>query len=346
MPCDLAIPFVAASDSTGLAQLGADHALVGASDALKYVMYRVEQVAPTTATVLLLGETGTGKELVARAIHQRSTRRHRRLVVVDCGAMPSALMESELFGRERGAYTGAHASQAGRFEVANGGTVFLDEVGELSLELQPKLLRVLQEGQIERLGSARTAKVDVRVVAATNRNLADEVRRERFRRDLYYRLNVFPITLPALRDRRDDLPLLVRHFCGRLGRELGKPIARIAPGTFQALERYGWPGNIRELENVLQQAIILSRDGILDLSNFVGEPIDNDPPSRSRDGVRPLIDVERDHVRLVLQSTAWRIDGTGGAAHLLGLRPSTLRSRLRKLGIERPARETGIRGGN
>ncbi len=327
-----------------LEPLGADHPLIGASDALKYVMHRVEQVAPTMATVLLLGETGTGKELVARAIHQRSARRHRSLVVVDCGAMPSALMESELFGRERGAYTGAHASQAGRFEVAYGGTVFLDEVGELPLELQPKLLRVLQEGQIERLGSARMAKVDVRVVAATNRNLAEEVRRERFRRDLYYRLNVFPITLPALRDRREDLPALVRHFCGRLGRELGKPIGRIAPGTLQALERYGWPGNIRELESVLQQAIILSRDGILDLSNFVGEPIDPDPPARSRDKLRPLIDVERDHVRLVLQSTAWRIDGTGGSAHLLGLRPSTLRSRMRKLGIERPPRVDVIRG--
>jgi transcriptional regulator with GAF, ATPase, and Fis domain len=317
---------------------GTSHAIVGASDALKYVMHRVDQVAPTNATVLLLGETGTGKELVARAIHQRSTRRHRNFVVVDCGALPSSLIESELFGRERGAFTGAHSSQAGRFELASGGTVFLDEIGELPLELQPKLLRVLQEGQVERLGSARTARVDVRIVAATNRNLTEEVRCGRFRRDLFYRLNVFPITLPALRDRRDDLPALVRHFSERLGRELGKSIEGMAPGTLPALERYDWPGNIRELENVLQQAIILSHDGILDLASFIGEALDGDTVPRVGDRSRSLIDVERDHIRLVLEKVAWRIEGVAGAAESLGLRPSTLRTRMHKLGIQRPPR--------
>jgi len=338
MTRDSAIPYPTPSTEvpSAVQQLGPDHVIVGGSDALRYVMYRVEQVAPTNATVLLLGETGTGKELVARAIHQSSPRRHRSFIVVDCGALPSTLIESELFGRERGAFTGAHTSQAGRFELANGGTVFLDEIGELPLELQPKILRVLQEGQVERLGGARMAKVDVRIVTATNRNLAEEVRCGRFRRDLFYRLNVFPITLPTLRQRRDDLPVLVRYLSDRLGRELGKPIVHITPGTLQALERYDWPGNIRELENVLQQAIILSRDGILDLSDFVGEPMDLDSSSRATDGSRSLIDVERDHIQLVLETVGWRIEGVAGAAQVLGLRPSTLRTRMRKLGIQRP----------
>ena len=215
---------------------GSVGAMVGTSIAWQSVMHRVELVASTSATVLLLGETGTGKELLARSIHERSARRARNMVVVDCGALPSSLIESELFGRERGAFTGAHTAQAGRFEMANGGTVFLDEIGELPLELQPKLLRVLQEGQVERLGGMRTTRVDIRIIAATNRNLAEEVRRGRFRSDLFYRLNVFPITVPPLRDRRDDLPALVRHLADRLGRELGRPIERITPGS---LERAG-----------------------------------------------------------------------------------------------------------
>jgi transcriptional regulator with GAF, ATPase, and Fis domain len=321
-----------------------EDALVGASDALKYVIHRVAQVAPTNATVLLLGETGTGKEVVARAIHQRSARRHRSFVVVDSGALPPSLIESELFGRERGAFTGAHTSQAGRFELAAGGTVFLDEIGELPLELQPKLLRVLQEGEVERLGSTRKAHVDVRIIAATNRNLSEEVRRGRFRRDLYYRLNVFPITLPALRDRREDLPDLVRYLAERLGRHLGCPIDRITPGTWAALERYDWPGNIRELENVIQQALILSRNGILDLADYVGDPSLAAPAARARDGSRALIDVERDHITLVLESTGWRIEGASGAAQILQLRPSTLRTRMRKLGIVRPSRSGGSAG--
>jgi transcriptional regulator with GAF, ATPase, and Fis domain len=314
---------------------------VGTSDALKSAKHRVELVAPTGATVLLLGETGTGKELVARSIHQKSPRRQRNFVVVDCGALPSSLIESELFGRERGAFTGAFTSQPGRFEAANGGTIFLDEVGELSLELQPKLLRVLQEGQVERLGGAQTVQVDVRIIAATNRNLAEDVRRGRFRQDLFYRLNVFPITLPALRQRRGDLPLLVRHLSEKLGRELGRPVRQLADGSLQALGRHDWPGNIRELENVLQQAIILSRDGVLDLRDFIGDRIDAPEASLAAgDSLRPLVEVERDHMRYVLGRTDWRIEGPVGAARLLGVNPSTLRSKMAKLGIDRPPQAT------
>src|SRR5262245_17490202 len=291
-----ALPLPQASVYDGLESTSPDRTIVGNSHVLKYVMYRVEQVAATSATVLLLGETGTGKELVARAIHNQSPRRNKKFVVVNCGALPATLIESELFGHERGAFTGAHASQAGRFEVANGGTIFLDEIGELPLELQPKLLRVLQEGVVERVGSPHPVRVDVRIVAATNRNLADEVRAGRFRRDLYYRLNVFPITLPALRERRDDLPALVRHLAERLGRKLGRPVGRIAAGSLQALERHHWPGNVRELENVLQQAIILSRDGVLDLSSFAAENIEAiGGPQVDSGHVRPMIDAERDH---------------------------------------------------
>jgi transcriptional regulator with GAF, ATPase, and Fis domain len=316
-----------------------DRTIVGTSDVLKYVMYRVEQVASTSATALLLGETGTGKELIARAIHHESPRRHKKFVVVNCGALPPTLIESELFGRERGAFTGAHTSQAGRFELADGGTIFLDEIGELPLELQPKLLRVLQEGQVERLGGTRTVRTDVRVIAATNRNLVDDVRSGRFRQDLFYRLNVFPITLPALRERREDLPALLHHFCDRLGRQLGKKIERITPGSLQALESYDWPGNIRELENVIQQAVILSRDGVLDLSGFRGQPIHREPPSLYNEPLT-LVDVQRAHIRRILDATAWRIEGATGAAKILGMCPSTLRTRMRKLGILRPATGT------
>ena len=328
------------ADVPAIDEFGPDAAIVGASDGLKWVMHQVEQVAPTAATVLLLGETGTGKALVARAIHHRSPRRHRRFVVVDCGGLPATLIESELFGHERGAFTDAHASQAGRFELAHGGTIFLDEIGELPLELQPKLLRVLQEGVVERLGSPHPVRVDVRIVAATNRNLTDEVHAGRFRRDLYYRLNVFPITLPALRQRRDDLPALVRHLSERLGRKLGRPVGRIAAGFLQTLARHQWPGNIRELENVLQQAIILSRDGVLDLSSFAAESVETfDTPRLEAGQVRPMIDAERDHLKLVLEHTRWRIEGLAGAAQLLGLHPSTLKSKMRKLGIVRPRTE-------
>jgi transcriptional regulator with GAF, ATPase, and Fis domain len=231
-----------------------DSEIVGTSHALKYVMYRVEQVAPTEATVLLLGETGTGKELIAKAIHRRSQRRNRPLVTVNCAALPANLIESELFGRERGAFTGAHTTQIGRFELANRGTVLLDEIGEMPLELQSKLLRVLQEGQVERLGSPRTVDVDVRMIAATNKDLAEEVRQGRFRSDLYYRLNVFPITMPSLRERVDDIPALVTHLVQQLSRVLNKRIDVIPPKVMRMLEAHDWPGNIRELENVLQRS--------------------------------------------------------------------------------------------
>jgi len=308
------------------------HAIIGDSDALRYVMFRVEQVACTTATVLLLGETGTGKELLAREVHQRSPRKNRPLVVVNCAAMPSGLIESELFGRERGAFTGAHVAQAGRFELANRGTILLDEIGELPLEVQPKLLRVLQEGQVERLGSPRTVDVDVRVIAATNRDLAEEVRQGRFRRDLYYRLNVFPITVPALRDRRQDIPLLVRHLVARLSKTLTKRIDTIPPAVMDLLQGYDWPGNVRELENVLQHAIILSSGTTLALREAWMPAAD----SISNTGGMTLAEVERRHIRAVLESSGWRIEGASGAAQVLGLKPSTLRSRMSKQGIVRP----------
>lgn len=313
-----------------------DRAIVGTSDVLKYVMYRVEQVASTNASVLLLGETGTGKELVARAIHNQSRRAGRKFVVVNCGALPPGLIESELFGRDRGAFTGAHASQPGRFELADGGTIFLDEIGELPLELQPKLLRVLQEGQFERLGSTRTVRVDVRVVAATNRNLVEDVNNGKFRQDLFYRLNVFPITLPALRERIEDVPMLLRHFCDRVGQKMGRPIDRVTPGTLDALRQYDWPGNIREFENVIQQAVILSRDGELDLSNFRGEPVRRNMTTMVADEPQTLVDVQRAHIVRMLNLTSWRIEGPSGAAKVLGLCASTLRTRMRKLGIHRP----------
>jgi chemotaxis protein methyltransferase CheR len=282
--------------------------------------------------VLLFGETGTGKELLARAIHRCSRRRDRPFVVVNCATMPAALIESELFGRERGAFTGAHATQAGRFELANRGTLFLDEIGELPLELQPKLLRVLQNGQIERLGSPRTIDVDVRIVAATNRDLHEEVRQLRFRRDLFYRLNVFPLTVPSLRDRREDIPLLVRYLVDRHARNLRKSIDAVPPVVMEALESYDWPGNIRELENVIQRAIILSRGNTLELKDaWVPRP-----EQATDSGGTTLIDVERRHILRILESCRWRIEGAGGAAQLLALKASTLRSRMLKLGIARP----------
>jgi len=307
--------------------------LVGDSDVLQYVMFRVDQVAATTATVLLLGETGTGKELLAREIHRRSPRRARPLVIVNCAALPANLIESELFGRERGAFTGAHATQVGRFELANRGTLLLDEIGELPLEVQPKLLRVLQEGQLERLGSPRTIDVDVRVIASTNRDLGEEMRQGRFRSDLYYRLNVFPITLPSLRDRRQDIPGLVTHLVARLSKTLQKPIETIPPHVIRTLEQYNWPGNVRELENVLQRAIILSPARTLVLGD-AWMPAGQVGPIAD---ISSLVEVERRHIHTVLESTRWRIEGKGGAAQLLALKPSTLRSRMQKLGIARPA---------
>ena len=307
--------------------------IVGDSDAMRYVLFRIDQVAATDATVLLHGETGTGKELFAHAIHRRSLRRDRPFVVVNCAAMPATLIESELFGRERGAFTGAHTSQMGRFEFTNRGTIFLDEIGELPLEVQPKLLRVLQEGQVERLGSPRTVDVDVRVIAATNRDLFAEVREGRFRRDLFYRLNVFPITIPTLRERREDIPLLVRHLVERLGRPLRRRITNIPDQTMAALQSYDWPGNVRELENVIQRALITSRGETLTLGEPCLPAIENVSSGESA----TLTDVERRHIVRVLSAARWRIEGAGGAAQVLGMKPSTLRSRMVKLGIVRPS---------
>jgi transcriptional regulator with GAF, ATPase, and Fis domain len=307
--------------------------LVGESAAWRYVVFRLDQVAATHATVLLLGETGTGKELVARAIHRRSARSSGKFVALNCAALPATLVESELFGRERGAFTGAHSSQAGRFEIAHRGTFFLDEVGDLPIELQPKLLRVLQEGQLERLGSTRTVDVDVRVIAATNRDLTEEVRQNRFRDDLYYRLNVFPITLPSLRERREDIPLLAQHLANRFARVMPKAIKPIPEPVARALQQYDWPGNIRELENVIQRALILSPDGVISL-NDISLSAAKAPTATVG---TTLEEIERNHIQRMLNTTLWRIEGRRGAAELLGLKPSTLRSRLRKLGIRRGA---------
>jgi formate hydrogenlyase transcriptional activator len=311
----------------------AEDTLVGESASWRYVIFRLDQVAATHATALLLGETGTGKELVARAIHRRSPRSAGKFVALNCAALPPTLVESELFGRERGAFTGAHSSQPGRFELAHRGTLFLDEVGDLPLELQPKLLRVLQEGQLERLGSTRTINVDVRVIAATNRDLADEVRQNRFRDDLYYRLNVFPITLPSLRERREDIPLLAQHLADRFARSMHKPSKQIPEPVARALQHHDWPGNIRELENVVQRAIILSADGTISLNDI---SMSSAKPVSASTGTT-LQEIERSHIQRMLSTAMWRIEGRRGAAELLGLKPSTLRSRLRKLGIRRGA---------
>ena len=310
--------------------------LIGGSAALSYVLFRVGQVAPTDATVLLLGETGTGKGLVAAAIHERSRRSHRKFMAVNCAALPANLIESELFGRERGAFTDARFSQAGRFELADGGTIFLDEIGELPLETQAKLLRVIQDGEFERLGSPRTVRADARVIAATNRNIVDDVRAGRFRADLYHRLNVFPISLPPLRERREDVDPLVRYFLGRLSARYGKPIPDIPIDVSRELSSYPWPGNVRELENVLERAVITSDRGVLRLA----EPLEmSDPMATAAGGISStlLADVERHHITRVLKAKLWCIEGRFGAAAALGLKASTLRSRLRKLGISRPA---------
>ncbi|HBA89261.1 MAG TPA: Fis family transcriptional regulator [Geobacter sp.] len=308
-------------------------AIVGQSNALKHVFFRVEQVAPLNSTVLLLGETGTGKGVIARAIHNASARKDRPMITVSCTALPATLIESELFGREKGAFTGSDARQIGRFELADGGTIFLDEIGELPLELQAKLLRVIQEGEFERLGSPRTIKVDVRIIAATNRNLTDEIRTGRFREDLFYRLNVFPITLPPLRQRKGDIELLVKHFVAKFNKKIGKSITSVSKETLDLLEQYHWPGNVRELESVVERAVILSQGealAVLDrfesFSGSVGE-LEHE--------VKVMSELEHDHIFQVLQKTAWRIEGEKGAAVLLGMKPSTLRARIRKAGISR-----------
>jgi PAS domain S-box-containing protein len=305
--------------------------IIGKSDGLKYVLYRAEQVAPTNTTVLILGETGTGKDLIAFAIHDMSPREERPLITVNCAALPGNLIESELFGREKGAFTGADTRQVGRFEVAHGSTLCLDEIGELPLEVQAKLLRVIQHSEFERLGSSHTVKVDARIVATTNRNLEEEVRKGRFRQDLYYRLNVFPITVPPLRQRKEDIPLMVQAFIERYSRKLGKQITSIQKETMKALQDYPWPGNVRELESIIERAVIMCPGPVLQLADKLD--ISSLPLSSV---VRTLEETERNQILKILSETRWRIEGKDGAAGILGLHPSTLRARMHKLGIVRP----------
>ena len=305
--------------------------IIGQSDAINYVLYKVEQIARSNTIVLVLGETGTGKELVARAIHGLSLRKERAFVKLDCATLPSNLIESELFGHEKGAFTGAHSRKLGRFEVADGATLFLDEIGELPLELQPKLLRVVQDGEFERLGGSRTIKIDVRIIAATNRNLEEEVRRGRFRDDLWYRLNIFPITVPPLRDRVDDIPLLVDFYVKKISKRMGKSIEIIPTRVMNALQNYQWPGNIRELENVLERAVINSAGPKLRLVDELKKP-QSDVSTMQK----TLEAVEREHIVRILEQTQWKVSGKNGAAEILGLNRSTLRARMRKLGILKP----------
>jgi DNA-binding NtrC family response regulator len=307
--------------------------IIGKSPALEQVFVKVEQVAPQNTTVLLLGETGTGKGAMARAIHNRSARRDKPLVTVDCTALPANLIESELFGREKGAYTGSDARQMGRFELADHGTMFLDEIGELPMELQTKLLRVIQDGEFERLGSPRTIKVDVRIIAATNRNLKDEVAKGRFREDLFYRLSVFPITIPPLRQRKDDIPLLVSFFVAKFNKKIGRAFETVETASLSVLQDHHWPGNVRELENVIERAVISSQGAALRvLDRFeTSRPAEDD----AAQDVKALGEMERDYIMQVLQKTGWRIEGKTGAAEIVGLNPSTLRGRMRKFGIRR-----------
>jgi len=315
--------------------------MIGRSPEMRRVSEQVAVVAPTNATVLILGESGTGKELVAREIHKASSRRDGPMVRVNCAAVPRDLFESEFFGHVRGAFTGALRDRVGRFELANGGTLFLDEVSEIPIELQSKLLRAIQEGEYERVGSDRTLKTDVRLVSATNRNLTDEVRRGKFREDLYYRLNVFPITLAPLRERKPDIPLLAAHFLERACKEFNKPLALMSGEALSALKAYDWPGNVRELQNVVERAVITAG----------GDPVSFDLPS-SRDirkgaersdhtalaHVRTdeeLRDAERNNILVALNKTRWKVYGRGGAAELLGIKPGTLAARMKKLGLRR-----------
>ncbi len=314
--------------------------IVGNSDKLKYVLFRVKQVAPTDATVLILGETGTGKGLIAHSIHELSARKERPMITVNCAALPANLIESELFGREKGAFTGAHAKQVGRFEVADSGTIFLDEIGEMPLELQPKFLRVLEQGEFERLGSPKTIKVNVRVIASTNRDLEAEVKNRRFREDLFYRLNVFPISIPPLRMRAEDIPMLVRHFIDKYGRKFGRKYESLPKSTMKALQEHSWPGNVRELEHVIERAVITSPGPVIRLV----DPLEYKPVAASDGAAKGLEAMERDHILHVLQETRWKIEGEGGAASVLKLHPNTLRSRIKKLGIKRPPKSTAPDG--
>jgi formate hydrogenlyase transcriptional activator len=310
--------------------------IVGTSATLKHALQDVETVAPTDSTVLICGETGTGKELIARALHNLSGRREHTLVKVNCAAIPTGLLESEMFGHEKGAFTGAVEQRKGRFELAHRGTIFLDEVEEIPLELQPKLLRVLQEHEFERLGSGKTIRVDVRVVAATNADLAQMVAEKKFRSDLYYRLNVFPISLPALRERPEDIPLLVNFFAQKFAQQMKKPIKTIPTEAMTQLAAYSWPGNIRELQNLIERAVILSRGSVLEVPLVESKQSANGNLANQLQGPTNLEAVEREHILKVLRETGWVIGGPTGAAARLGLNRTTLNHRMRKLGINRP----------
>ena len=312
--------------------------IISSGKVLKKLLKQVQQVAPTEATVLIQGESGTGKELLARAVHNTSKRRDRPLVKVNCASLPSTLIESELFGHEKGAFTGALVKKVGRFELADKGTIFLDEIGEMPVELQAKLLRILQEGEFERLGNPNTVKVDVRVIAATNRDLEKAVKEGSFREDLYYRLKVFPILSPPLRERKEDIPILVSHFLKKFEAKIGKKIAAVSQKAMEVLQGYHWPGNVRELENMLERGVILANGSTLELVDI--PDLGQSSQTKSREPATPdgtlqtLEDVERAHILKILQETNGAIEGSKGAAGILGLRPSTLRSRLQKLGIK------------
>ena len=308
--------------------VGSHIEVVGQSQAILQVLMRAEQVAVTDATVLLLGETGTGKELIARSIHRNSKRKLQRMVNVNCAALPASLVENELFGRERGAYTGALTREVGRFELADRSTIFLDEIGELPLELQAKLLRVLQEGEFERLGSSKTIHVDVRLIAATSRNLETAVREGKFREDLYYRLNVFPIRVPPLRERREDIPMLTWHFLRELGGKMGRDVEAVRATTMKAFQGYAWPGNVRELRNVIERNLIVHPGRVFEAE--LPEGI-----CAAGSAGTTIEEVERNHISRELERSSWRIRGLGGAAETLGLKPTTLEARMKKLGIVR-----------
>jgi PAS domain S-box-containing protein len=309
--------------------------IIGESEAITYVLYSLEKIAPADTTVMILGESGTGKELIARCIHSQSNRKNRPLIKVDCAALPESLIDSELFGHEKGAFSGAIAARVGRFEIADGATIFLDEIGELPLQLQQKLLRVLQDGEYERLGSSQTRHADVRVVAATNRNLENDIRKGRFREDLWYRLNVFPLSIPPLRKREGDIPLLVDWAIKKVQRKHGKHIQTVPNEVMDELINYSWPGNVRELENVIERAVIVTQGTELRLAG----PLKNALPesnSEHKEPMKSMAEMEEEYILKALKKTHWNVTGKGGTAELLGLNPSTLRGRMRKYGIHRP----------
>jgi transcriptional regulator with GAF, ATPase, and Fis domain len=322
-----------------IAQTQGTNEIIGDSAALKYVLFRVEQVSPLDTTVLLLGETGSGKGVIARRIHANSRRSDKPFITVNCAALPSNLIESELFGREKGAFTGSHERQMGRFELADGGTIFLDEIGEMALELQSKLLRVIQDGEFERLGSPRTIKVNVRIIASTNRNLEEVVRQKMFREDLYYRLNVFPVTIPPLRQRMEDIEPLVKHFIAKHRARTGFASDSFPPQFFDDLRRHSWPGNVRELESVVERAMITSKRADLNPAQCVIDGSDTSPLD-SEQQMMPnasLAEMEREYIVRMLKSCGWRIEGDRGVARVLGIKPSTLRARMKKLGVKKTA---------